>query len=217
MTQSEDVAISQQVMQEVGGVFPLTLNQPQVVFPGIARTIQLASAQDLSGMNFTITGTDIWGNITNESIAGPNNNSVTSINLYHTITSIVADAAITGNLISVNTGDSGVTQWISFDNNRTIFQASAQITVTGTIDYSVQYTNQPLQLRNYPLNNTIYNETPSASSTLIYLDNENYKVIQNETSSVFYQLNIPVQAMQVVVNSGLTTGTLSVNVIQQGI
>lgn len=57
-----------------------------------ARQITLASAGNLSGRTFTITGTDVNGTAVTEDLSGPNNNTVTTTKHFLTVTDIDFDA-----------------------------------------------------------------------------------------------------------------------------
>lgn len=58
---------------------------------GYASSISITSGADIHAINFTITGTFNGNNIV-EVLAGANNDTVSSVNLFDTITSIVASA-----------------------------------------------------------------------------------------------------------------------------
>ena len=59
-----------------------------------ACKITLTSTGNISGVDFTITGTDIAGNDQSEVLAGPNNNTKGSVKFYATVTSITTDGAV---------------------------------------------------------------------------------------------------------------------------
>jgi hypothetical protein len=61
---------------------------------GIAAPITLTSVGNLSAINFTITGTTSQGLVQTEVLAGPNVNTVVSVNSYATVTTITANAAV---------------------------------------------------------------------------------------------------------------------------
>src|SRR6266850_3299330 len=73
-------------------------------FVNLTRKITFTSANNLAGVNFTITGT-LNGTTISEVLAGPNANTVTSVNIYDTITSIAANAAAAA--VSAGTGQTG--------------------------------------------------------------------------------------------------------------
>jgi hypothetical protein len=59
-----------------------------------ASKVTLTSTGNISGVNFTITGTDIAGNSLSEVLAGPNNTTVTSTKFYNTVTQIATNGAV---------------------------------------------------------------------------------------------------------------------------
>ena len=67
-----------------------------------AAKVCIGSTGDDTGITFTITGTDIFGNVQTEgAITGPNagaGTDVQSASLYQTITSVVASGTLTGNI-----------------------------------------------------------------------------------------------------------------------
>ena len=67
-----------------------------------AAKVCIGSTGNDTGINFTITGTDIFGNVQTEgAITGPNagaGTDVQSASLYQTITSVVASGTLTGNI-----------------------------------------------------------------------------------------------------------------------
>lgn len=60
---------------------------------GYASSISITSAADISAINFTITGTFNGNNIV-EVLAGANTNTVSSLNLFDTISSIVSSGVL---------------------------------------------------------------------------------------------------------------------------
>lgn len=60
------------------------------------REVTLTSGDDLSAINFTITGKDRYGHEISETIAGPNSDTVQTKQIFSSISSIVPDGADTG-------------------------------------------------------------------------------------------------------------------------
>ena len=60
----------------------------------LPQTITFTSTGNISGVEMTITGTDLNGDAQTESINGPNNNTVTSTNKFLTVTQVAADGAV---------------------------------------------------------------------------------------------------------------------------
>jgi hypothetical protein len=83
---------------------PLTLAGTTAPAPGAGQihnnavVVSLASAANLSAINFTVVGTDRRGNPQTEIIAGPNNNTVTGHLLFNTVQSITPSASNAGTL-----------------------------------------------------------------------------------------------------------------------
>ncbi len=96
-------------------------------YPSMIRTVALASLSNLSAINFTITGLaslpDANGNplnclqVISETIAGPNIDTVESINLYSRIDSIVASTDTAGDEVSVGFGSKGIIAYIFLNLN----------------------------------------------------------------------------------------------------
>jgi len=139
-------------LQTLGAAGALTLNGPLVdqsmmPYQAVAkmsdsfnRKLTLTSTGNLSGINFTIVGTDYRGAALTEVLAGPNNNTVTSLNNYWQVTSITANAAV-GTGVSVGTGSTGVTAWIKGNTYPTTFSEGLYIGVTAnTINVTVEGT-----------------------------------------------------------------------------
>jgi hypothetical protein len=104
----------------------------------VVRQVTLTSANDYSGTTFTITGIgsptengDGTGNPTqvfsliSEDLVGPNNDTVSSINIYSQIISVSPDTDVAA--VSIGYGANGITDYVFLDYNRTIFQTSVQL------------------------------------------------------------------------------------------
>ena len=61
-----------------------------------ARAISISSVANETAVNFTVVGTDAAGNAIQEVIAGGNDTTVTGVKSFKTITSVTANAAVTG-------------------------------------------------------------------------------------------------------------------------
>ena len=64
-------------------------------YGNLTETITLTSSADNSGITFVITGTDGNGDAQTETVTGPDTATVSSVNKYATVTSIVASGPIT--------------------------------------------------------------------------------------------------------------------------
>lgn len=71
---------------------------------GVGRCVSLTSTSNLSAINYTIRGYDLYGRPQSEVLAGPNNATVNSLKGYKWITSITPSATNAGQ-VSVGTAD----------------------------------------------------------------------------------------------------------------
>jgi len=128
----------------------------------VARTVLITSPDDLSGVDFTITGlgsaVDTDGNPTgplnqpiSDTIGGPNNSNVETAVIFKRVDSIAADGAVTN--VSAGLGTTGITTYIFPDYDRRAWYASCSVQVLGAS--SIQYTAyQSLNKPSYPGANT---------------------------------------------------------------
>ena len=108
---------------------------------GLNHNITLTSTGALSGVNFTITGKDAQGIAVTEVLAGPSNNTVTSVKAYATITSIAASGAVGTN---TSAGISGVatSRYIPIENRAGSWNVGIAVDLgggTSTFDVDVTY------------------------------------------------------------------------------
>ena len=81
-----------------------TPNQISFISNNFIRSVSITSANNLSAINFTITGFQNEALVT-ETIVGPNNNTVFGTKYYDIITSVAASGSVTQ--VSVGTGSAG--------------------------------------------------------------------------------------------------------------
>jgi len=199
---------------------PLAIPYP-VQFPNLARYLTLTSTDNLSAINFTVTGTDIFGNVISEILGGPNSNTVTSAKYYNSVSSIGSSGNYTN--FSIGYGTFAISTWISLNTMNEISHYSLTSTVYGTINYSINRTLDAIQYYtptgpsyqfNYPQpislgNNPIATANGSAIVTVTVpstasLQTGNIVTIQNAISTggiTAAQLNI---TAQITVASGTT-------------
>jgi len=97
----------------------------------VERKITLTSTGNISGVNFTIVGKNYQTVAVTEVLAGPNNNTVTSVNNYYEIDSITANGAV-GTATSAGIGTTGVTAWVLGDHYPSTFSAALYINILTT-------------------------------------------------------------------------------------
>ncbi len=110
----------------VGTVGYATIPVPSIITITTASTIA-----------FTIYGTDWAGSAISETVTN-SGSSVSSIMSYATVTGIYAAAAATS--VTVGRTQTGYSPWIKLDD-WSVGQLAIQCTVTGTVSYSVQVSN----------------------------------------------------------------------------
>jgi len=148
-----NIAVSGAVNAVQVGVTSISINgslsnSGSVAFIGISRTVSLSSVDNLSTINFTITGT-YNSAVVSETRVGPNNNTVYTAQIFDTVTSISSGATVAasgiisvgGNGVSIGSGTTGRTRWFLYDYDRASSVFSAQVVVlANNITYSLQAT-----------------------------------------------------------------------------
>jgi hypothetical protein len=164
---------------------------------GIFRTITLTSTNNLSGVNFSITGTDAYGNTVTEIIAGPTSNTVATTGFFGTVTSITFDAAVTA--VSAGTGQTGTTGWFTYDMHCNNANLGIAVSVTGTITYSTQVTLDYVNGTSSPV---LF--TPITAMT-------------TATTNQITNLILPIRFARVAITASTGGATLKAVFIQQGL
>lgn len=178
--------------------------------PNVSRLLTLTSGSNLSGIGFTFVGLDINQAAVTEVLAGPNNNTVPTANNYHTLLSVTPTTSNAGT-VSVGTGATGSTQWITLDSNRNNSQlAMIQAVVGGTITYSVSGTADRVQ---YAVNtgaaggSGIVTPTPTANPIAAFT---------TKSATVVGQEDLPYSALKATITAS-TNGSLVLTILQPGL
>jgi len=150
--------------QTLAGAGSLTLNGTlaqggTVDFHGFARVVSLTSANNLSAVNFTVTGS-VNGASVSETLAGPNNTTVETANIFDEVTSVTSSNAANG--ISIGTGTTGHTGWILTNTYAPFPSVGIQVITTGVITWSFIATLQDVSNK---LPNALSIFTPVAGLT----------------------------------------------------
>lgn len=111
---------------------------------GVNRPLTFTSTGNLSAATLTVVGLDASGNAVTSSIAGPNNNTVATTELYNRILSIRSSAAL-GTAMSAGSGTTGVTNWAGLDYYPNPANVGLWLQITGTISVTVQMTPDTIQ------------------------------------------------------------------------
>ena len=151
-----DVCLTQTLI--IGGNLTLNGNlansinsQVSFIEKGYSRQVSLTSANNLSAVQFTITGTQNEVVVT-ENIAGPHANTVYGTNIYDVITSISANTAT--NAVSVGTGYLGFFPLININLERDV----------------INYALSTARLTAGSIHTTIYNTISNINGSTTYLN-----------------------------------------------
>lgn len=193
--------------QTLGGSGYFTLNGAGVtngewVTPDLfAKQIGFTSTGNISGVTFVVSGY-LDKNKTiliSEGIAGPNNNTVETTNYFYSIQSIAASGAV-GTNTKAGPVDEAVSPIIPIartNSDRNERQVGLTFIVTGTINYTVQQTNDNVQ----SLTNRTFN----------WLDSDDSAVVGATASKNSNYIAIP-EAMRVKINSYSSGAALLIQV-----
>jgi hypothetical protein len=187
--------------QQLGAAGDLTLDGTLVV-DGVAqlgsqRRVILESAGNISATNFTITGTDDSGAVISETLAGPNATTIPTELNFSTVTQIAADASF-GTDVEIGTDGVGASQTVPLDQYISPFNVSLGLTITGTVDVTVEFTFDD-----------IFGDAPGPFN---WTDHPDLTNISADEDATFIS---PVSACRLLTNSG--DGTAVLRIVQAGL
>jgi hypothetical protein len=187
--------------QTLGGAGALTING-SLATGGVAKmaaqqNIGITSTGNYSATTFNITGTDSQNRVISERLAGPNNGTATSVLNYLTVTSITSSTAL-ATATTVDTLGIGASREVPVDRYLNPGNVSVAVEVTGTINYTVQWTMDDVYA--------------GAPGPFVWFPGQTNVV--NATTTQAASIVSPVSAVRVVTNSG--TGTAKLIVQQSG-
>lgn len=177
---------------------PLTLNG-SLVTAGVAnlvtpRRVIVTSAGNDSGITFVIVGTDRYGRPQSETLTGANTAAAQTVRDFLTVNSITPSgntaAAVTSGTSSVASSVPCIIDTMAAPQN-----IGASVVVSGTVNYTVESTNDDLG-PDYNLVANPPNWFPESSFTA-------------QTASVRAALNILPTMVRLTINSGTGTATMS--------
>lgn len=109
------------------------------------RRVLFTFAADETGHTFVVYGTKQGGSAIQETVAGTTAGTVATTQDFLTVTRITISVAATG-AITVGTNGVGSTDWQSVDLFTEPVNVGFQVVVSGTINYTVEYTMQEIML-----------------------------------------------------------------------
>jgi hypothetical protein len=167
-----------------------------------ARRVLLTFGADETGTNFTVTGTDRYGNPISEVVAGAAATASTLLD-FKTVTSVAIDGAAAGTII-VGTSGVAASDWVRFDD-WTQNMLSIQANVSGTVNYTIQ---SSLDDPNSPTD-------PVAVSAMTWFDSNDSNLTAETTAKQSNTQIMPTYA-RVLLNSGSGTVTATFTQFAQG-
>lgn len=154
------------------GVGPFT---PTATTSGdsLAHLVTLTSAANLSAITITVTGEDPDGNPQTEDITGPNANTVTGTKYFSSISSVSASATLGVNTMDIGWNAVAVSKAIPLSYINETFSVGMGITVTGTVNYTIQHTftdvfNNVTTSQNWFNHSTLTSKTASADGNYAF-------------------------------------------------
>ena len=172
---------------------------------GLGRIIVIVDADTdtQSDVTFLITGTDVMGDAISESVTGPASAAtVASTKFFKTVSSVVVSAA-QGGTEKVDIGTRGTTlaaisKHVVLNHYNNV-AAMVSVDVTGTLNFTVQQTFNPIL------------STKDNTGLVIWQD---VTALASKTADTTAQLSIGAHAMRVVVNTYSTGAELQATIVQ---
>jgi len=176
----------------VAGVATLNTNN-------FGTKVTIYSTGDLHGINFTIYGTGQYGNSISETLVGPNNATVTSLNYFATVTRVAVDASVSTNVILGN-ANATASPWF-VPNRHQVANMGIGCQVGGTVNYTVQVTFDD-----------VMNQATSAANQFVFSLPTS---LTAQTTSKLDSILFPVGAVRVVLSSsgGAVTDFVKMTII----
>lgn len=164
-----------------------------------ARRVIVTSGGDDTGISFVIVGTNRNGNALTQTITGANGAAATTTQDFKTVTSITPSGSV-ASTVTAGTSGVGSSQWYSADTFSNPFNLGIGVVVTGTINFTVEYTYDNVNSPYTATFPTVFSITALASKSA------------NTDSS----LTIPVAAVRLTQNSFTSPGTAKMIIIPAG-
>lgn len=189
--------------QTLGGAGNLAINgalaTSGVVTLGEQAHITLYSTGNYSLLTFTLYGMDGRGRAISETLAGPNNSTVTSALNYKTVTRIASSGALATAIIAGNS-NALETPWVRLNPREPIKAVSVEMSSGASFTYEVQWANRPLS-----------DITTNESDLTAFADS----TLTAKSASAMLVTTTPVQVARVKLTS-YASGTGTLRVTEQG-
>lgn len=167
----------------------------------VARQVLFTFAANETGHSFVVTGKSWAGDSISETVAGTTAGTVATVLSYKSVSSIAISANATGAL-TVGTNGVASSPWIRLDD-WALFSTIIQCNVTGTVNYTIQTTNDDPNSNTNPV-------TPASVSWINFPDLN----MVAQTATAQSSLSYTPAWLRVVLNSG--TGSVLSTMTQAG-
>ncbi len=167
------------------------------VVGGFARVLTYFSGTDLSGVAIIVTGTGFARNtVLTETVSGPSvsPSSITGTTQFYSVSSVTISGG-TATSLSIGVGGIGTGNWVLANQYADPFAIGLGVSVTGTVNYTAEYTYDNVQT------NTSPTTFPIAA-------------LSGKTATLDSSLTAPVAAYRIKSNSG--TGSFVFTAQQAG-
>ena len=175
---------------------------------GVERPVVITSGGNDSGITFTIYGLNASGSAVQQTVTGANAGAATSTMYFYQVTRIAASGAVA---TTVTAGTSGVlaSRWLVLNYNATPFNVGIGVVVSGTINYTLQYTYDDVQAVSAP--------TPSLPAIPVLPTAWDLTALASKTANTDSAITAPVTAVRLKINSGTAPASATATIIQAGL
>lgn len=161
----------------------------------VGHQVSIYSAGNLSGVTFTVIGTDPDGHALSEAITGPNNTTVESTNYFRTVTSVSTSGTIASDA-EVGIVDEIATQRVLIEPRAASYAPGIGVHISGTASLTAQVS---------------MSDPYDSAVTPVYIADT---TLASKTATFYSQLAVTVAAVRVVTNSYSSGATFEFHVIQ---
>lgn len=199
---ANNIALSQTVTGAADAVLNGALVSNGVAYLDTPRRVQITNVGNDSGITFTVYGTWINGSAISETVQGTSGSTASTTLDFSTVTRVATSGSTSVSGITIGTSGVASSRWVRFDS-WAIPNVNIQINVTGTVNYTLQTTNDD---PNDPVN-------PVAIGSVTWFSSTDTNVV-GQTASKQSSFTNAFTYARILLNSG--TGTVTANFIQYG-
>lgn len=192
-----------------GGAFTLNgvaaTGSPAVAVLDTQRRVLITCAGNDLAKTFSVYGTVEGNSAIIEQLAGGSGSTVATAHDFLTVAKVTCSATPAGN-VKVGTNGVGSTPWYNFNTNITPDNTSINVQVTGTVNYTVQYTfDDPNK----------FTQSSIGLNLAVIPTTLDDAVLAGQTATNQSYAAYPYWGARCVINSG--TGTIKMTIIQAGV